>query len=284
MSEPMKIVSWNINGLRSIARKGALKQVIDDADVLCLQEIRCDSETASSLFSEHCHAFPHRVWSCSAARKGYAGTAILTKVPVLRMDRMQLLPGTDEGRITVAWFEAFVLVNVYTPNSGTERHGFRTGTWDVAFKDWVQELRRKHEQVIVCGDFNVACHPADVCCRTLLPHVPAAPLTASDMAEVLECLGVQVAGLTAAERTNFADLLKECDLVDAFRLCNPHTVKYSWWSNLLLANRQHSRNTHGWRIDYFLVPPEMLPMVTHCDILDHVLGSDHAPVCLTLDF
>jgi exodeoxyribonuclease-3 len=254
----MRIVSWNVNGLRSIVAKTFHALVAEVApDILCLQETKVDP---GSIPSEVRAAYPHCIFHC-AARRGYSGTAILSKVPPVGHDcgsRPEQLLTPQEGRIIAADFGAFFLVNVYTPNAKAEltRLDLRKNQWDPAFLELLSDLDRQ-KPVVACGDFNVAHRPID-------------------LARPEENCGH--AGYTDEEREGFDHYL-DAGLVDIFRHLHPgRSHAYSWWS---YRGGARERNV-GWRIDYFLGSARLTNSVTGCEILDHITGSDHAPV--SMDF
>jgi exodeoxyribonuclease-3 len=252
----MRIVTWNVNGLRSILQKTFDDFVRGmDPDVICLQETKVNPDTTPEL------GFPQygfRSFNC-ADRRGYSGTAILSKFAPLYVDERtpleSLLPA-HEGRVQVAEFGKFFLVNVYVPNAQAQltRLSLRYLHWDEKFGEYLSELDAK-KPVLVCGDFNVA-HQS------------------IDLARPDENRGN--AGFTDEERKGFSDILAR-GFVDVFREKNPDlTGAYSWWS---YRSGIRERNI-GWRIDYFLASQRMVPSTGVCEILSHVMGSDHAPVLL----
>jgi exodeoxyribonuclease-3 len=252
----VKIVTWNVNGLRSILQKTFAAFIRDvDPDIICLQETRVSSDVIPDL------KFPQyvfRSFNC-ADRRGYSGTAILSKfVPrggAERINLESLLP-SHEGRVQVAEFEEFFLVNVYVPNAQAQltRLSLRYLHWDVEFGKYLAELDAR-KPVFACGDFNVA-------------HMP------TDLARPDENRGS--AGFTDEEREGFSNILAK-GFVDVFRIKNPEAEgAYTWWSYRCGAR---ARNV-GWRIDYFLASRRLMPAIEECKILAHVTGSDHAPVLL----
>ena len=254
----MRLVSWNVCGIRAIMRKGALAPVLEAGryDVVALQEVRCEEDDARSLVSSHLGAsYPHVAVNASRARKGYAGTAILSRVPFERLPD----PGIDdEGRVIAADFGDFVLVTAYVTNAGQkalERLDARV-EWDARFLAFVRGIAKP---VVLCGDFNVAREPVDV-------HHPERQ--------------ARKAGYTAQEREGFEALLAlKGGLVDTFRATHPGppgAERYTFWSNFAQSRAKNL----GWRIDYFLTSPELA--VADADILTDAAGSDHAPVTLSL--
>ena len=254
----MHLVSWNVNGIRAIVKKDFVKDVnAMNPDILCLQETKGQPEevkTALLLLPEY------KVFvNSSKARKGYSGTAILTKkVPIEVTYDLGLEEHDQEGRVITAEFEDFFLVTVYTPNSGEgmKRLEYRT-TWDEAFKNHIQALEEK-KPVVVCGDLNVAHTEIDL----------ARPKPNYNKAS----------GYTQHEIDGLDHLL-EVGMFDSFRHFYPEEIKYSWWNYKYNAR---SRNV-GWRIDYFLVSEQLKEQTIGADIYNEVMGSDHCPVGLKLD-
>jgi exodeoxyribonuclease-3 len=248
----MKIISFNVNGIRAIAQKNFFEDMEQhNPDILCLQETKATvdqvKDTVKSLFG-------YEVYANEASRKGYSGTAILTKhTPLSVKYDIQIEEHDQEGRVVCLEFEKFYLVNVYTPNSGGEllRLGYRQ-TWDAAFLNYLKELE-KSKPVMVCGDLNVA-HKA------------------IDLARPKENYN-KAAGFMQ-EEIDGMDNYHKAGIVDTFRHLNPEQVKYSWWS---YRGGAREKNV-GWRIDYFLASEALLPSIKESFILNEVHGSDHCPV------
>jgi exodeoxyribonuclease-3 len=258
----MKIISWNVNGIRAVIRK-ELFQVFLDAhqpDIVCLQETKAMREQVEIDLPDYIE-----YWH-SAVKKGYSGTAIFSKTkPVsvingfLPKVSKKFAPLADkygdpesEGRVVTAEFAKFYLVTVYTPNAKDDlsRVALRL-KWDAAFLAHVQELEKK-KPVVFCGDLNVA-HTED------------------DLARPKENIGKK--GFTDEERTGFQNFV-EAGFIDTFRMFAQGNGFYTWWSNWGGARE---RNV-GWRIDYFLVSKTLKPKVKKAFILPSVFGSDHCPV------
>lgn len=266
MSE-MKIYSWNVNGIRATIRKGALQEFMakHQPDIFCLQETKAEQGQSEIDFEGY-----EEYWN-SAEKKGYSGTAIFTKIKPLQI--INGLPEdivskykvhgdvygdpNKEGRVITAEFDGFFLVNVYTINvkDDLSRLPIRQA-WDKAFIAWCQALEQK-KPVIFCGDLNVA-------------H------TEEDLARPKENIGKR--GFTGEERAGFQALI-EHGFLDTFRQFHKGNGHYSWWTHWANAR---ARNV-GWRIDYFLVSSALKSKVKAADIHADVMGSDHAPVSLTLD-
>lgn len=252
----MKIISFNVNGIRAIMQKSFVEDMKKvDADIICLQETKATVEQVKEVAKA---VDGYHVFANEAERKGYSGTAILTKhVPLSVTYYIGKQEHDNEGRITCAEFEAYFLITVYVPNSGSElaRLGYRQ-TWDKEFLDYLKNLE-KTKPVIVCGDFNVA-HKA------------------IDLARPKENFN-KAAGFMQ-EEIDGMDAFSSNGLVDTFRAKNGDEIKYSWWSYRAGARGKNI----GWRIDYFLVSESLLPQVKDAFILNEVMGSDHCPVGITL--
>lgn len=250
----LKLISWNVNGLRAQVRKGFLEKLEAlDPDILCLQEIKL-SEGQLELDLENYEEYYNY-----AERKGYSGTAIFTKKKPLSVTYGIGIPEHDqEGRVITMAFESFILVTCYTPNSkrGLERLDYRQ-VWEDAFLAYLKKLE-EDKPVVVCGDLNVAHNDIDL----------ANPAS-----------NHKNAGFTDEERAKFNQLLDN-GFIDTFRYFHPdETEAYTWWSNF--ANSR-ARNI-GWRIDYFLASEALKPRLISASIHADVMGSDHCPVELQLD-
>lgn len=260
----MKIYSWNVNGLRAVLRKGALQAFIDEyaPDILCLQETKAKQGQAEIDLPEY-----EELWN-SADRPGYAGTAIFTKVKPLsvRNNFPTNLEFADsfgdpltEGRVLTAEYEKFFLVDVYTPNSKNqlERLKLREKKWDPEFLKYLKSLETE-KPVVVCGDFNAAHEEIDI----------ARPKT-----------NHHSAGFTDEERQGITNII-DAGLIDSFRTLHPDEVRYTWWSHWGNARA----NNVGWRIDYFFVSEALRQSLKSAEIYEDVMGSDHCPVSINLEF
>jgi exodeoxyribonuclease-3 len=250
----MKLVSWNVNGIRAVLSKGFHESIARiDPDVLCLQEIRALPEQVElELPGYELH------WN-SAKRKGYAGTATFTRIKPMTVTRgMGLGEHDQEGRITTLEFDDYHLVNVYTPNSGKElaRLEYRTKEWDPEFLGYCRKLDKK-KPVIFCGDLNVAHKDIDI-------HDPKS--------------NAGSAGFTDEERANF-DRIVQAGFIDTFREFTKEGGHYTWWSYIM---RGRAKN-RGWRIDYFCISPGVRERLKSATILSDVMGSDHCPVAIELE-
>lgn len=252
----MKLVSWNVNGIRAVLKKdfdGSFAAMAPD--VLCLQETKAQEDQVAEVLS---HMDGYFLYANSAVKKGYSGTAVLTKTEPLSVTcGMGIAEHDTEGRVICAEFTDFNLVTVYTPNSGSElkRLDYRQ-EWDRVFLTYMKKLEEK-KPVIVCGDFNVA-HKAVDLAR------PDANYNKS-------------AGYMQPEIDGM-DYYIKAGFVDSFRLMHPNTVKYSWWSYRAGAREKNV----GWRIDYFLLSPSLKERIVSAEILNEIEGSDHCPVVLEI--
>lgn len=256
----LQLISWNVNGIRAILKKDFLADVHElNADILCLQETKAQPEDVEKSLAQ-VDLYPYTYYNSSKARKGYSGTAILTKTePIQVTYDMGIDLHDQEGRVITAEFENFILVTVYTPNSGEgmKRLEYRA-EWDMAFRDHILALEQI-KPVIICGDLNVAHRELDI----------ARPKENYN----------KTSGYTQIEIDGLDNLLAE-GYVDTFRMFHPDQVKYSWWNYKFSARE---RNV-GWRIDYFLASNELKPNLVASQIFNDRFGSDHCPVGLTLGF
>ncbi|CAG7857003.1 Exodeoxyribonuclease [biofilm metagenome] len=253
----MKIISWNVNGIRAVQNKGFNETLAHlDADCILLQETKAQAERIDTTLA---HIDHYHIYNNCAERKGYSGVTIMS-----RQKPLQIVPdiGIDEhdkeGRVIVAEFEQFYLLNVYVPNSGEElaRLDYRK-TWDTELLAYCQQLQSQ-KPLIACGDFNVAHEEIDI----------ARPKPNYNKS----------AGYTQVEIDGFSRFLG-AGLVDTFRHQHPDTVAYSWWS--FRANAR--ANNIGWRIDYVLVSQSLMASVKSAFILPNIHGSDHCPVGIEID-
>jgi exodeoxyribonuclease-3 len=249
----MKLVSWNVNGLRAILRRNFLDYLAEeDPEVLCLQETRCNPDEIEQLWPTTYRTF----WNL-AEKKGYSGTAIFTKRLPLRVGYGICRPKHDrEGRVITAEFPTFTLVNAYVPNSqrGLARLTYRQ-QWDRAFLRYLRKLELR-KPVVCCGDLNVA-------------H------TELDLANPKA--NVRNHGFTSEERAGFSALVR-AGFVDTFREFVSEGGHYTWWSPMSGAR---ARNV-GWRIDYWLISAALRPSLKNAFIRASVTGSDHCPVGIEL--
>ncbi|WP_088070362.1 exodeoxyribonuclease III [Gottfriedia luciferensis] len=250
----MKIISWNVNGIRACVQKGFLEYFNEQkADIFCIQETKCQ-EDQITLELEGYHQFWH-----SAVRKGYSGTAIFTKHKPLNVSFGFNGKEEDvEGRVLTLEYEKFFMVNVYTPNSQRDlaRLPIRL-EWEDQFKIYLNKLDEQ-KPVILCGDLNVAHNEIDL----------ANPKSNRSNS-----------GFTEEERGKMTALL-ESGFTDSFRFLNPTKEgSYTWWSYMA---KVRERNI-GWRIDYFIISNRLQTELVNSEIHSEIMGSDHCPVMLTLN-
>ena len=264
----MKVYSWNVNGIRAVLKKGVFQSFLKehDPDILCLQETKAERGQVEIDLPGY-----QEYWN-SAVKKGYSGTAIFSKREPLSVtngfpkdftrrfkfaDELER-DSAEEGRVITAEFEKYFVVTVYTPNAKEDlsRLALRCEHWDPAFLAYVR-LLEKRKPVIFCGDLNVA-------------H------TELDLANPKSNKGKK--GFTDEERKGFQNLL-DAGFLDTFRLFKRGNGHYTWWSHF--ANSR-SRNI-GWRIDYFLVSPQLRGAVKNAQIHPQILGRDHCPVSIELE-
>ncbi|MDP1771895.1 MAG: exodeoxyribonuclease III [Methylobacter sp.] len=253
----MKIISWNVNGVRAVQSKGFAETLaLLDADCILLQETKAQADQIDKALDG---IDGYRIYSNCAERKGYSGVTILSrKEPLQIISDIGIVEHDREGRVIVAEFEHFFLLNVYVPNSGEAlaRLDYRQ-TWDREFLAYCQQLQKK-KPLIACGDFNVAHQEIDI----------ARPKPNYNKS----------AGYTQVEIDGFSGFL-DAGLVDTFRHFHPDTVAYSWWSFRAGAR---ARNV-GWRIDYVLASEALVGKVKQAFILPEIHGSDHCPVGIEID-
>ncbi len=263
----MKLVSWNVNGIRAVHKKNLLLPVIETLkpDILCLQETKAEQHQSEVDLPQY-----EEYWHSSAGKKGYAGTAIFTKTKPLSVilgfpeeiiKKFHLVDGygdpNKEGRVIAAEYEDFYVVNVYTPNSKPDlsRLPLRHKHWDPAFLVFVKQLEKK-KPVIFCGDLNVA-------------H------TAEDLARPEANEGEH--GFTKEEREGLQKVI-DAGFIDTFRMFHKGNGHYSWWSNF---GNARARNI-GWRIDYWFVSESLKKKVKKSEIHADLCGSDHCPILLEI--
>ncbi|MGZ8227536.1 MAG: exodeoxyribonuclease III [Methylococcaceae bacterium] len=254
----MKIISWNVNGIRSVQGKGFAETLSQlDADCILLQETKAkDDQVAKALEGID----GYHIYVNSAERKGYSGVALLTRqAPLKIVNDLGVDEHDKEGRVIVAEFETFYLLGVYVPNSGEKlvRLDYRQ-TWDSELLAYMQQLQSQ-KPLIACGDFNVAHQPIDIA-------RPKANYNKS-------------AGYTQVEIDGFSRFI-DTGLVDTFRHQHPETVAYSWWSYRAGARAKNI----GWRIDYVLASQPLIEHVNQAFILPDITGSDHCPVGIDINF
>jgi exodeoxyribonuclease-3 len=250
----MKLISWNVNGIRAILKKGFLDFVAhENPDILSVQETKAHPDQVEMELAQ----YPYHFWN-AAEKKGYSGTAVFSKIEPLDVRYgMDVKRHDTEGRLITLEFDDWFLVNCYTPNAQRElgRLHYRTRQWDTAFLRYIQKLDAD-KPVVFCGDLNVAHQEIDL----------ARPKP-----------NIGNAGFTDEERRSF-DKMIAAGYIDTFREFHTDGEHYSWWSY------QHSARARniGWRIDYFMISPALRPRLQDARILPTVPGSDHAPVVIEM--
>jgi exodeoxyribonuclease-3 len=263
----MKIISFNINGLRSVLGKDKTGKKIatgetvietlikeQEPDIICLQEIRCSDNVNLKIINFEDYGYEDITLNC-AEKKGYSGTAIFSKVKPLSI---KLDFNNNEGRIITFEFSKFILINTYVPNAKPDlsRLDYRINTWEKSIRNYIKNLQNiSDKHIVYCGDLNVAHNEIDV-------HSPTGAKNKH--------------GFTLEERDSLQKLLTECKLIDSFRFIHPNEQKYSWFSNFA-KSRERGK---GWRIDYFLVSQKLKTKIVKADILSDYYGSDHVPIIL----
>jgi len=253
----MKIISWNVNGLRSLHRKNQWNQVFElEADIICLQETKSHPDQLppelQSPFGYHAF-FDH-----SKLKKGYSGVAIYSKIKPEKVEYgLGIKKFDDEGRTLVAYFPQFVLLNVYFPNGGggPDRLEYKLEYYK-EFLKFINKLRKQGHKVIFTGDVNTAHNEIDI----------ARPRENSNHT-----------GFLPIERAWMDDVVAN-GYTDTFRHLHPTEIKYSWWDMKTFARERNI----GWRLDYFFISQDFLPSLKKSEILGNVYGSDHCPVMLEL--
>lgn len=261
----MKILSWNVNGLRAFYKKGAFNTIFElDPDIFCLQETKAHSDQLPVEVKNPTGY--HAYFDHSKMRQGYSGVAIFSKIKPEKVEYSLGNGDLDkEGRMIIAYFKdpsgkdeaGFVLLNGYFPNGGVdpERLKYKLEFYE-QFLKFTEKLRKQGQKVIFCGDINTAHNEIDL----------SRPKENSNHT-----------GFLRIER-DWLDKVVTHGYLDTFRHLHPTQIKYSWWDMKTFAR---DRNV-GWRLDYFFISPDLLPALKHAEILDNMMGSDHCPVLLEL--
>lgn len=257
----MKIVSWNVAGLRAMIKKVYFSEFLENIeyDIICLQETKAEEQQVKlPEFIEN--NYPFKIWNSSKGttqRKGFSGTTIWCKIKPLKM----FYPDFDEeGRICVIEFDKFRIINIYVPNSQkfqNERYYFRQ-EWNKKFYKFIESLKDK--EIIICGDLNVAHLDIDI----------FKPREKKN----------KIAGFFDFEREDYSNFINNLELLDVFREKNPTERKSTYWSNFLKSERNKE---NGWGIDYFIVSKNIYKQINFITINIDILGSDHCPIILDLD-
>lgn len=257
----MKILFWNINGIRAILKKNVNDQqsfekylISTRSDIICFNETKITGAIMDKITI--LESYPYVYHAYSETKKGYSGVSIYSKIKPLKQ---YTFSENEEGRVLGLEFESFILINVYQPNAGSklQRLQYRCSVWKSKFKSYIQRLQ-KIKPVIIAGDMNVAFTEMDV--ANASKHETSA-------------------GYTIEERSAFEDLLVNCKLIDSWRYLNPSKIQYTYFDYRSKA-RDHNR---GWRIDYFLVSKRIIKKISKVTIQSNIYGSDHLPIICNLD-
>ena len=252
----MKLMSWNVNGLRAVIKKDFFKILEDEnPDILCLQETKMQEQDIDFLLFDKYNDYHY--YRSSAEKKGYAGTGIFSKTEPKNVTYGINGKYSDEGRIITLEYDNFYLINSYTPNSqeALKRLDYRL-EFENNLRNYMVELD-KTKPVILCGDLNVAHNEIDIKNPASNHFNP---------------------GFSDEERAAFTTLL-ESGFIDSYREINPDTIKYSWWSYRFSAREKNI----GWRLDYFVTSKKLKDKITHTEIRNDIFGSDHCPVEIELN-
>ena len=251
----MKIISWNVNGIRAVLKKNFMEFMDEyNPDIICLQEIKASEEQVDLKLDN----YPYKYWN-SAVKKGYSGTAIFSKYPPITVENGLKIEKHDmEGRVITLELNNYYLVTVYTPNSKRDlsRLSYRHNEWDIDFLIYLKKLEER-KPVIFCGDLNVAHKEIDL----------KNPKN-----------NKKNAGFTLEERQGFNNFI-DSGFIDTFRIFNNEEGHYTWWSYMFNAR---ARNI-GWRIDYFCSSNLIKNKIKKSIILPEILGSDHAPILIEVE-
>lgn len=255
----MKIYSWNVNGIRAILKKGFLSWMEKTgADIVCLQETKASPDQLSFDLTQIADYQSYFAW---AEKKGYSGVATYSKKEPQKVQIGLLEDKFDrEGRAVITYYENFVLFNIYFPNgkASPERLAYKMAYYDFLLK-YLKELLKTKKNIVICGDVNTA-HQA------------------IDLARPKE--NEQISGFLKEERA-WIDQLLELGFIDTFRHLNQEVSnRYTWWSQ---RSGARTRNV-GWRIDYFFISRNLLPNLSQAEIHEQIMGSDHCPISIELEF
>ena len=266
----MKIISWNINGIRSKSmnlienkqfnNKSPLGKLIEEhkPDIICFSETRCQQEH-TKMFD--CLPFKYKHYHCCnpTYKKGYSGVALLSNIPILNLSIIPSLIDEDvQGRSIVAEFDSFIVCNVYTPNSGSN-DDYRENIWDTSVYKYLYDNIKNDKPLIYTGDLNVVDTELDIYNKKILKEQ-------------------KIAGTFDFERNAFKSFL-ELEYIDCFRYFNNDLQKYSWFNPRIPRMKKEKK---GFRLDYFLIHKKYIHLVKYSDILDNSNGSDHVPIILEL--
>ena len=262
----MKIICWNVNGLRSpsmsvidnkeLNKDSNIYKLLtqEDPDILCLSETKCqkkNEETFNNIFP-----FKYKVWNSSTKKLGYSGVCVFSKFPFKDLGNIPGLEDDKFGRSLFLEFEKFILCHVYVPNSGSNKDDYRKDYWDHHIYNFLNTQREK--PIIYCGDLNVVC-------------------SENDIYNIQSLKRAHSPGTKKYERDNFKKLLS-LGYCDSHRCIFPNDKLWTWWNP---RNKSRDKD-NGWRLDYFLIPEKNKQMIKDGKILKDILGSDHCPISLEI--
>jgi len=256
--KPLTLFSWNVNGIRAVHKKGALDWFFKDKpDILCLQETKAQAEQVPDPLK---NIDGYRTYFCSAEKKGYSGVAIYSKIkPVRVSEGFGVKQFDSEGRTVIAEYDNFTLLNIYFPNgkASKERLQYKLDFYD-AFLEYALKLEQAGKNIVICGDVNTAHKEIDLA----RPKV-----------------NEKTSGFLPEERA-WIDKLIGQGFIDTFRLFNDQPDQYTWWD---MKTRARDRNI-GWRIDYLFISESLRRNIKRANIYQKIMGSDHCPIGIELDF
>ena len=264
--DPIKIISWNVNGLRSpsmnliknkkLNHESELMKLIQDydPDILCFGETKCQKKN-EELFNKIL-PFKFNIWNSSISKLGYSGVAIFSKLPFINKGSIPGLEDDTQGRHLFIEFDKFILANVYVPNTGNNKDEYRKNIWDPAVNKFLEKSLKNPKPIIYCGDLNVVCDKNDIYNPDILKKGTSP-------------------GVKDFERNNFKELLS-LGYIDAMRNINSDQKLYSWWDPRSKARIKNN----GWRLDYFLVSSDNI--IKKSNIHTDIYGSDHCPISIEI--
>ena len=268
----VKIISWNINGIRgksmdlfhkdgfNMKSNLGIMMTTYKPDIICFQETKCQYKNIDGFIwpqnNEGTMLYPHMAWNCSTEKKGYSGVGIISKLPFKNHGSIPTIGEDIQGRSQILEFATFYLINVYTPNSGTK--GEYRKIWDEKVAEYMTIANKLDKPIIYCGDLNVAAEKNDIHSSKTWENE-------------------KMAGVLDYEKKGFQNILTQGEMTDVWRLKNPEKNGiYSWWNPRTLSRKTNK----GWRIDYFLIKNTDTSYVKKCEILTEIYGSDHCPIML----
>lgn len=260
----MKIISFNVNGLRARIKDNTIFEIIEleKPDILCLQEIKCKEEDIKDFIEKINSIYPFQFYNSSIEKRGYSGTAILSKYRPRKEFKEPII--TNEGRIITLFYDNFILINLYSPNSGRElkRLNERINYWEKKLDELIKNyiINYPNYYIVICGDFNVASKEIDINLKSTNIN--------------------SIAGFTKEERESHNSLIFSNNLVDIFRFKNPIKREFTWFGKYINAYIKNIDKMFGMRIDKFLISKNLIKCVKNIYSLQTIYGSDHIPIIL----